>query len=449
MRQEGGALVPARGVWDIEGDAPGRSAIERMKRRTLLLGGGAVLGGIAVPFSRLFNERSRASASASRRLVADPAGVLDLAPGFSYTVIERQLERMDDGYLVPRSPDGMVCLTSAQGAWVLLRNHELGVAEADADYLEGRPAPNAYDRSVFGGVTRVVVDPSTLARVRSNLVLTGTDRNCAGGSSPWGFLTCEESTAAEHGYVFVCSPAATQASPPQRITAYGRCRREAALVDPETNIAYQTEDEPDSCFYRFVPSVKERPFEGRLEALCVGGAPGFDTATKARQGVGLPVHWVALDEPEAVRRPLRVQALERGAALFRRGEGLWRDGRRVYICSTNGGEAEAGQIFVLELGERERLSLLTESPDREVLDMPDNITVGPGGVLYLAEDGFGEQYLRALMPDGTLFDVARNASSHGELAGCCFSPDGRVLFLNLYREGITVAITGPFPTPAD
>jgi uncharacterized protein len=420
-----------------------------MKRRTLVLGGsavvgaGAVLGGAALSFGRVFAERPKPGAR--QRLEPDPQRILDLAPGFSYSVIDRQLERMDDGYRVPRRPDGMACFTTASGSWVLLRNHELTHAPEDGDYLDGRSPPSPFNAKMFGGVTRVELEPSTLRRLRTNLVLAGTSRNCAGGVSPWGWLTCEESTEPEHGYVFACSPEAREAAPPQRIAAYGRCRREAAAVDAETNIAYLTEDEVDSCFYRFVPRSKDRPFEGQLEALCVTGRPRFNTGKAARVGERLPVSWVALDDPDAQREPLRAQAQARGAAVIRRAEGLWLDRRRAYICSTTGGPAEAGQIFVLELDAPGTLSLLTESVDRERLDMPDNITVGPSGVLYLIEDGPGVDYLRALLPDGTLFDIARNAASEGEMAGCCFSPDGKVLFANLQEDGITVAIRGPFP----
>lgn len=421
-----------------------------MKRRTLVLGGsaivgaGAVLGGVALSFGRVLAARQKPSAT-RQRLEPDPRRILDLAPGFSYSVVDRQLDRMDDGHRVPRRPDGMACFTAASGAWVLLRNHELTHAPEDGDYLEGRALPRPYDAKMFGGVTRVELEPGSLRRLRTNFVLTGTSRNCAGGVSPWGWLTCEESTERGHGYVFACSPEAREAEPPQKIAAYGRCRREAAAVDSTTNVAYLTEDEVDSCFYRFVPHALDRPFEGRLEALCVKGRSRFDTGKAARVGEALPVSWVALDDPDALREPLRVQAQARGAALFRRAEGLWLDRRRVYICSTTGGPAEAGQIFVLELDAPGSLSLLTQSIDRERLDMPDNITVGPGGVLYLIEDGPGSDYLRALMPDGSLLDIARNAASQGEMAGCCFSPDGSVLFANLQEDGITVAIRGPFP----
>jgi uncharacterized protein len=415
-----------------------------MKRRNLLLGGAAALGGLAIPLSKLFAGRSSPAAGTSG-LRPDPARILDLAPGFHYTIVDRQLERMEDGFRVPRRPDGMACFLAANGSWVLLRNHELTEAAKDADYLEGRPPPHAFDAASFGGVTRVELEPGSLRRLRTNLVLCGTSRNCAGGISPWGWLTCEESALANHGYVFVCSRDALEAAPPERVAGYGRCRREAAVVDPETNIAYLSEDEPDSCFYRFVPHAKAKPFEGRLEALCVAGAPRFPTATSARQGERLDVTWVALDDPEAEREPLRVQAQNKGAALIRRTEGLWLDGRRVYICSSTGGPAEAGQIFVLELDAPGRLSLLAESNDRTRLDMPDNITMGPGGVLYMAEDGPGGQFIRALLPSGELFDLAYNAASDGEFAGVCFSPDQSVLFANLQEDGITVAVRGPFP----
>ena len=64
----------------------------------------------------------------------------------------------------------------------------------------------------------------------------------------------------------------------------------------------------------------------------------------------------------------------------------------------------------------------------------------------LAEDGSGEQFVRGLTSDGRVYEIARNARSRGELAGVCFSPDSRVLFFNLQRDGLTVAVTGPWQT---
>jgi secreted PhoX family phosphatase len=66
--------------------------------------------------------------------------------------------------------------------------------------------------------------------------------------------------------------------------------------------------------------------------------------------------------------------------------------------------------------------------------------------VYLCEDAYnGTQHLRVLTTAGEVFDLGRNALSSLELAGACFSPDGRVLFLNLQHDAITLAVRGPFP----
>ncbi len=99
-------------------------------------------------------------------------------------------------------------------------------------------------------------------------------------------------------------------------------------------------------------------------------------------------------------------------------------------------------------GARDTLEVVAEGSGESSLEAPDNITVAPWGDLYVAEDGGGDQYIRRLTPDGRVFDIARNAQSTGEMCGVCFSPDGRALFVNLQREGLTLAITGPFVRPS-
>jgi secreted PhoX family phosphatase len=37
-----------------------------------------------------------------------------------------------------------------------------------------------------------------------------------------------------------------------------------------------------------------------------------------------------------------------------------------------------------------------------------------------------------------------NRLSGSELAGVCFSPDGRTMFVNIQQQGLTLAISGPF-----
>ncbi len=93
-----------------------------------------------------------------------------------------------------------------------------------------------------------------------------------------------------------------------------------------------------------------------------------------------------------------------------------------------------------------------ESPSRELLDRPDNITVSPRGGLVVCEDAAPEQYVRGITKDGRIFNFARNIANTTEFCGACFSPDGRTLFLNIQGstrdEGtvpaMTFAVQGPW-----
>jgi uncharacterized protein len=412
-----------------------------MQRRTILKLGGAAGLAVALPIPLLFQRRPP-----PRSLIADPNGVLDLPPGFSYFVIDRRGEPMSDGYLVPGMPDGMACFSGPNQSLLLMRNHEVGRFFGQSAYPAGTGAPpEAYDSTAHGGVTRVVLDARSYGRVSSNLVLTGTLRNCAGGPSPWGWLSCEESTDKGHGYVFLCRTNAESVAKPERIASYGRFNHEAVCIDPRTHIAYLTEDRGDSCVYRFLPARREQPFVGKLQALKIKGADRFEV-TKLSPGKRLAVEWVDVDDADTADDRVRIGAQRRGAALVRRGEGVWFHGGSVYLVSTNGGKARAGQVLRLAIGSgrADTLEVLAEGSGEADLEGPDNITVAPWGDVYVAEDGGGDQYVRGITPQGRVFDVARNAASGGEIAGVCFSPDGRALFMNLQREGLTLGVLGPF-----
>lgn len=378
-------------------------------------------------------------------LVPDPARILDLPAGFRYQVLERAAAPMSDGFRVPGRPDGMACFSGPDDTLILMRNHELDRDLSEAGY-DAAP-PEAYDPDAVGGVTRLVLNASTLARISSNRVLAGTCHNCAGGASPWGWLSCEENVEAGHGYVFRCATDATRVRPAERIPGYGRFRHEAAAVDPTTLTAFLTEDQGNGCVYRYRPTDLAKPHSsGRLQALRVKGSPRFDTSRHLEHGTRLAVEWVDVRDPNPRDDTVRYQAAAAGAARFCRGEGIFYSQGVVYICCTSGGRAELGQVFKLSLGrgsEPDRLELFAESPEQSVLDMPDNICVTPWGDVLVAEDGSGEQFVRGISRDGRVYDVARNAISSSEFAGICVSPRGDALFVNLQLDGLTLAITGP------
>jgi secreted PhoX family phosphatase len=420
-----------------------------MKRRHFLAAGSAAAlsTGLALWFRALSKEPSEGKLPRARGLVADPRGLIDLRKGFTYSVISRAGQLMSDGYRVPAAPDAMGCFDLGGGRWALMRNHELDASMfAYGPYASGmKPPPEAYDPRAAGGVTRVVLDSSGKV-LGQNLVLVGTARNCAGGMSPWGWLTCEESVEPGHGYVFVCPIDAERVQRPRRISAYGRFLHEAAAVDPATNAVYLTEDRMDGCLYRFLPESPSEPHgKGRLQAMAVKAAPRFQLGQRLEPAATFEVHWVDVPAERGERDQLRAAAHDLGAAVVVRGEGIVALEDGFAFTSTEGGPIRGGQVFhlapTLDGG---TLRLLAQSEDTAVLDMPDNITATPWGDYLVCEDNHATVHLRLITKEGAIVPFARNAVSRSEFAGACFSPDGSTLFVNIQSDGLTLAIRGPF-----
>lgn len=409
-------------------------------------------------------------------LLPDPEGVLDLPAGYRYRVISRSGERMTDGFLVPGMPDGMAAFPAPDGRLRLVRNHELDGGRArrtggpfgENNHLldNSLPAGALYDaggrRPSLGGTTTLVYNPASGLVEREHLSLVGTERNCAGGATPWGsWLSCEESTAnaggthgQDHGYVFEVPAALDTLAAALPLKAMGRFNHEAAAVDPRSGIVYLTEDRPDGLLYRFVPRTPGRLIEGgRLEALALGDLQRADTrnwghqAGTVKPGETLAVRWIALSDVEAPDDDLRRRGHAAGAALFARGEGLWWGQGELYFTCTTGGAQQAGQVFRHRPSRRGggTLELFVESSDQAVFANADNLTVTPWGDLLVCEDSPRSCALVGIRPDGSLYRLASNPHSRSELAGVCLSPDGRTVFLNIQHRGLTLAITGPFP----
>ena len=125
------------------------------------------------------------------------------------------------------------------------------------------------------------------------------------------------------------------------------------------------------------------------------------------------------------------------------GEGCWFDYGRLVFTASKGGAAGKGQLFELkESDTSSELKLLAAADDSTQLHHPDNIVIAPDGSIFFAEDNKGDCLIQRLTSNGDFEPIARNRERGEEIAGVCFSPDGKVLFANIQEPGITVAISG-------
>jgi len=405
-------------------------------------------------------------------IISDPAGIFDLPRGFSYSVIARIGEVMEDGLRRPGQPDGMAAFPGPDGKVALICNHELEHDESakgpfglNAENFELIDSDRVYDGgrqfACSGGTTTLIYNPQTRRVEKLWMSLAGTENNCAGGPTPWGsWLTCEETTVRsdertytrDHGWVFEVPASATEPVEPIPLTGLGRFRHEATAVDPETGIVYLTEDMSDGLFYRFVPNEPGRLIAGgRLQALALVDRNYSDTRNWPSSGgpslkvnQDLAVEWLDLDQADAPEDDLRQRGALQGAAVFARGEGLWWGDKEAYFACTSGGPDQLGQIFKYTPGS-ETLSLFVQSSDHRLMAACDNLTVSPWGDLIVCEDRSDGAGLIGVTPQGQLYEFGRNVYSRAELCGVCFDPAGQTLFVNLQDDGLTLAIHGPFP----
>jgi len=401
----------------------------------------------------------------------DPAGLLDLPDGFSYSIVSTAGEALPNGGIVPDRFDGTGAFRALRGGTRLVRNSE---QSKSATYPALASPALTYDPGCFGGTTTVTLE--RLGRKADEYVsLAGTYNNCAGGITPWGtWLTCEETEvkagsglARDHGYVFEVDPAnPTNNLDPTPLTAMGRFPHEAVAVDRSTCVAYLTEDAkgPFGLLYRFTPANPSRRYGayragGVLEALSCSKHQTHvsDLSVFQVPGERLDVRWLPVPDPSASPTSTRKQFSNGQVTRSQKFEGAWwgTDDKAYIVCSfarTSDGAAadHDGQVWSYD-PDRQALRLevrfaVNPDPSSDRPDGPDNITVTPRGDIVLAEDGEGVQHLYVVNKQGSSYPFARNARDEGEFTGVVFSGNGQTMFANLQAPGVTFAITGPFAT---
>ena len=336
--------------------------------------------------------------------VADANGIR-LPAGFTSRVIARAGSSIPGtSYTWHRYPDGGVCFARSDGGWVYVSNSEIG--------------------SGGGGVSSIRFD-ATGKIVGAKRICSNTNRNCAGGHTPWGtWLTCEE---VSRGFVYECWPWGEKAQ--VRRSALGRFRHEAAGVDAARNTVYLTEDEPDGRLYRFRYATSGDLSKGTLEVAIVAS----DTT----------VSWKQVPDPTGYNVRTRYQVAE--ATIFKASEGAWFGGDVLHFVTKGDNRVWAYNVVSSTI---KVVYDPTTSPN-PILTGVDNVTQSRSGDIYVAEDG-GDMQLVILAPDRSVSPFLQVTGQTGtECAGQAFSPGGDRLYFSSQKAGtnkygITYEIRGPF-----
>lgn len=363
---------------------------------------GAAAGGVAAValgakfWDDLFGSASGASLRPGRgygpRGPADALGVR-LPHGFSARVVARGGERVaGTGYEWHEASDGAATFPLGDGGWILVSNSETldGGASAVRFRRDGRVA-DAYR------------------------ILGGTSQNCSGGGTPWGtWLSCEET---EDGIVWECDP--TGRRDPVSHPAMGVFKHEAAAVDPRGKRVYLTEDLVDGRFYRFTPERWPRLGRGLLEVATVSS--------------GGRVSWTEVPDPSARTTPTRRQL--RGTTPLRRGEGIWRDGRTVYVATTADDRVHAYDI------DRERIRVIYDglATASAPLLRVDQLTANRAGEVFVCEDIATKEIDIGLIERSgrvsRFLSVTGPQHANSELTGVTFDPSGGRMYFSSQRAG--------------
>ena len=378
-------------------------------RRRILRHGLALLGlalsGAAAPAAR--GGAVSANRGSARLQGPDKNGLL-LPPGVTSRIIARSGQEPPgtSGYPWHPAPDGGALFPGADGGWVYVSNSEMHFPD--------------------GGVGALRFDAAGTPLAAYPL-LQGSDRNCAGGPTPWGtWLSCEEVPA---GRVWECDPLGRR--PASAHPALGLFRHEAVAVDPDDRRLYLTEDEPDGRLYRFTPDTYPNLSGGRLEVARVAPPP---------EGL---VAWLAVPDPAASSAPTRRQVPD--STAFNGGEGIWYRGGRVYF-TTKGDD----RVWVYHVAAG-ALTILYDAA--RYADPPltgvDTITASPTGDLLVAEDG-GDMQIVAISPAGALRPLVQIVGHPlSEMTGPALHPSGTRLYFSSQRgatgspaDGVTYELSG-------